>query len=72
VGNQLLIASVGDKVYERDDRGPLGDYGFGSSHPGVCQFAIGDGAVRSVPVMTAHNILVALATVNDGQAVTLP
>jgi type II secretory pathway pseudopilin PulG len=72
INDQLPIASMGDKIYERDDRGSLWHYGFGSSHPSVCQFAIGDGAVRSVSVTTVHNILVAFATVNDGKAVSLP
>ena len=72
VGNRWGIASAGDKVYELNDRGPLWNYGFGSSHPGVCQFAIGDGAVRSFPTTTSIDILIALATVNDGIAVSLP
>ena len=46
--------------------------GFGSWHPGICQFLIGDGSVRGVPVTTALEILVKLACVNDGNTVTLP
>ena len=38
---------------------------FGSAHPGICQFVFGDGAVRSIPVVTPFSILAALATVND-------
>ena len=66
------IASMGDKVYESDNNGPLWNYGFGSYHPSVCQFAIGDGSVQSISVTTSHDILVAFAMVNDGKAVSLP
>jgi len=69
---RLPIASMGDKLYERDDNGPLWNYGFGSTHPSVCQFAVGDGSVHSLSTSTSHNILVALATVNDGISVALP
>jgi len=72
ISDQLPIASPGDKVFERDDRGPLWNYGFGSAHPGVCQFALGDGSVQSISTTTSHSILVSLATVNDGKAVSLP
>ncbi|HBT78017.1 MAG TPA: hypothetical protein DEB39_14090 [Planctomycetaceae bacterium] len=45
---------------------------FGSWHPGICHFLIGDGSVRgiatSVPVETMSRLIV----VNDGNAVTLP
>ena len=71
-GTKLPIASQGDKIYELDNRGPLWHYGFGSSHPGVCQFTIGDGAVRGVSVTTSIDILISLATVNDGNSVSLP
>jgi prepilin-type N-terminal cleavage/methylation domain-containing protein len=47
-------------------------YSFGSAHSGICQFLIGDGSVRPIQTMTARNIMVALADVNDGQSVTLP
>ena len=55
---------------------------FGSYHPGVTHFAMGDGSVRSVSITTpAENgigsatgpdVLVSLAHVNDGFAVSLP
>ena len=71
-GNAFGIASMGDKVYERDDNGPLWNYGFGSYHTSVCQFAIGDGSVQSFSTTTSIDILVALAMVNDGKAVAIP
>jgi hypothetical protein len=46
--------------------------GFGSSHPGVCLFVLGDGAVRSLPVTTTPATLLCLGTVNDGESVSLP
>ncbi len=46
---------------------------FGSWHPGVCNFIIGDGSVRAVSVtVSTENILVPLAFVGDGTPVTLP
>ena len=47
-------------------------YAFGSAHPGICPFVMGDGAVRSVSSSTAREIMVALAHVSDGQVVSLP
>jgi len=45
---------------------------FGSWHPGVCNFAMGDGAVRAVSITTPAETLYFLANVNDGRAVALP
>ena len=45
---------------------------FGSWHPGVCNFAIGDGGVRAVSATTPAQILYLLSHVSDGEAVTLP
>ena len=41
---------------------------FGSYHPGVCQFAFGDGSVRPLRVTTAESVLSLLVQRNDGQA----
>ena len=41
-------------------------YGFGSYHPGVCNFAFGDGSVRGLSVMIAPDILYSLSSVNEG------
>jgi hypothetical protein len=49
-----------------------GSAGFGSYHPGICQFLLGDGAVRSVSITTPPRILASLADVSDGEAVSLP
>lgn len=45
---------------------------FGSSHPGVCNFLIGDGSVRGISTTTPGTLLAALATVSDGVSVSLP
>jgi hypothetical protein len=45
---------------------------FGSGHPGICNFLIGDGSVRGLSVTTPHRVLWALGCVNDGESVSLP
>lgn len=50
-----------------------GGYDFGSSHPGVCVFLIGDGSVRPVSNTTPkRDILARLVHVSDGEPVSLP
>jgi len=43
--------------------------GFGSYHPGICQFLFGDGSVRSLAIDTSPNTLALLANIADGQDV---
>lgn len=52
-------------------RGPFGSGQFGSWHPGVCQFVLGDGSVRAVRVEIDVTTLGNLAHRADGQAVQL-
>ncbi|MEM9410056.1 MAG: DUF1559 domain-containing protein [Planctomycetota bacterium] len=40
---------------------------FGSWHPGVCQFTMGDASVQAVQITVDNEILAALAQRNDGQ-----
>ena len=48
-------------------------YGFGSWHPGICQFLFGDGSVRPLAITThPENVLYRLADVRDGLPVALP
>jgi len=42
---------------------------FGSYHPGVCQFVMGDGSVRALPVSVSGTILALLAQRADGQSI---
>jgi prepilin-type N-terminal cleavage/methylation domain-containing protein len=42
---------------------------FGSSHPGVCQFVLGDGSVRALAVSINVQTLRLLAVRNDGQPI---
>jgi prepilin-type N-terminal cleavage/methylation domain-containing protein len=49
-----------------------GRYGFGSSHSGIVNFAIGDGSVRAISTTTSFAIMCAIAYVDDGAAVSLP
>ncbi|MCL2120001.1 MAG: DUF1559 domain-containing protein, partial [Planctomycetaceae bacterium] len=68
-----------------DDWGPVGGpialpnettgnppHRFGTAHPGVCNFLVGDGSVHAISATTPQFLLLALAIVNDGEAVSLP
>jgi len=45
---------------------------FGSWHPGVCQFVLGDGSVRPLPITIGLTVYGSLSHVSDGRAVSLP
>ena len=58
---------------EDDSMASIYHYGFGSYHPSVCNFAMGDGSVQGVSVSTSlTNILKPLSLVNDGIWASLP
>lgn len=44
---------------------------FGSYHPGICQFTLVDGSVRSLAITTDLDVLTSLALPADGKVVTL-
>jgi prepilin-type N-terminal cleavage/methylation domain-containing protein len=43
--------------------------GFGSYHPGLCQFVFGDGSVRALSNATDPGVLALLANIADGQPI---
>ncbi|MGL4944462.1 MAG: DUF1559 domain-containing protein [Thermoguttaceae bacterium] len=47
-------------------------YSFGSAHPGICQFLVGDGSVRAVSVTANPTLVCRFGDVKDGVAVSLP
>jgi len=51
---------------------PQWDFGFGSSHPTICNFLLGDGSVRPIAVTTPDRLLAKLSNCSDGYPVTLP
>ncbi|MDR0705502.1 MAG: DUF1559 domain-containing protein [Planctomycetaceae bacterium] len=51
---------------------PIRYIAFGSWHPGICPFGLGDGSVRSISVTTANAVLRAFAHCSDGASVSLP
>jgi hypothetical protein len=72
--NQNTIRVAGDTptrglAQGRDD---TDDWLFGSAHPAVTQFALGDGAVRDVANKTDVNVLKAFLSRSDGTVVRLP
>jgi hypothetical protein len=61
------------KDFDDDDsKGPQYHYGFGSWHPGICTFLLGDGSVRSISSDTTFSIIRALSRVSDGESVAVP
>ncbi|MDR1964144.1 MAG: DUF1559 domain-containing protein [Planctomycetaceae bacterium] len=46
--------------------------GFGSWHPGSCNFVYGDGSVTSLSVVITRRIMYCLATVDDGIVIEVP
>jgi len=49
---------------------PLANSSFGGPHPGVCQFVLCDGSVRTISITADLNTLSYLVTRNDGQVIT--
>jgi hypothetical protein len=68
-----LARGPNDYTGDSNDQSPLVGYGFGSNHTGVCNFLLGDGAVRAVNLtVPMATILVPLANTRDGVSVSLP
>ena len=73
-GTSFPLASAGDyKQVGTQGYNPMYGYGFGSYHPSVCNFLLGDGAVRGMGVTTpAFPVLTVFSIVNSGRSVALP
>jgi hypothetical protein len=74
-GVQSIKRSLTDYPETLDLDGGATNYNhfvFGGTHPGVCNFLVGDGSVRAVSATVNWELLYFLARVNDGQAVSLP
>ena len=54
---------------EKNDLGGLRAWQFGSDHPGVCQFVLGDGSVTMLSTSTNIDVLGLLANRKDGQPI---
>ncbi|MDR0869939.1 MAG: DUF1559 domain-containing protein [Planctomycetaceae bacterium] len=68
-----LARGPSDYTGDSNAESPITGYSFGSSHSGVCNFLLGDGAVRAVnTTVSMVNILCPLTNVGDGQSVALP
>jgi prepilin-type N-terminal cleavage/methylation domain-containing protein len=65
-GNSFKKAGVGAQLA----KSPTASAQFGSWHPGICQFVMGDGSVRAIQVQIDANSLGYLAHRFDGAAVT--
>jgi len=69
-GTAMPIANAYDQP---EYMGAIRHYGFGSYHPGACQFLLGDGSVRGIAVTTpVAPVLLPLSQVDSGKSVPLP
>jgi prepilin-type N-terminal cleavage/methylation domain-containing protein/prepilin-type processing-associated H-X9-DG protein len=48
------------------------NYAFGSAHPGIANFCMADGSVRSMSLTVSTSVGIALSAVDDGVVVDLP
>ena len=62
---------MGVLLWDNNDWGPRHIYKFASGHPGVMNFARGDGSVSSVSDSTARDTINGMAGMNDGLVVSL-
>jgi hypothetical protein len=72
INSPYPLARPQDFINGTTTSNPYG-YGFGSWHPGMCLFVLGDGSVRAISVTIPVNpILFRLSVVDDGQIVEIP
>jgi prepilin-type N-terminal cleavage/methylation domain-containing protein len=65
------VAGTGFPLANGEETGAVRGRQFGSSHPGVCQFVMGDGRVVSVSVEVETDVLRRLADRADGELTSL-
>jgi hypothetical protein len=70
--NQDLGARTGNPPSNNQTGIHFSDLMFGSYHPGIAQFAMGDGAVKAIPETTNAAVFQALAGRADGIPAQLP
>ena len=68
----LNVIARGPSHYNGDTNEYTWQMGFGSYHPGICNFLLGDGSIRGFPVTTDPLLLMRLSVVYDGVSVSLP
>ncbi|MDR2115151.1 MAG: hypothetical protein LBP87_02095, partial [Planctomycetaceae bacterium] len=66
------LASIKRSPYDYGGGNIVNDGVFGGTHPGVCQFLLGDGTVHTIPSSAGGDIIEKLAIVNDGGTVEIP
>ncbi|MBN2292195.1 MAG: DUF1559 domain-containing protein [Pirellulales bacterium] len=74
-GNGFVIAGPGYPIARYTQRLPSNTgtefHGFGSEHPGVCQFVFCDGSVQAIPVEISTTVLGQLVDRADGEVIEL-
>ncbi|HBT76275.1 MAG TPA: hypothetical protein DEB39_04965 [Planctomycetaceae bacterium] len=70
--NQVVVIARGPSHYDGTSNEYPFQMGFGSYHPGVCHFLLGDGSVRAFPTTTDPLLLMKLTRVYDGETAALP
>lgn len=77
-GTTINAGNIAYSVYAEDMEGVTANtalsnrFSFGSSHPGGCNFLIGDGSVRFIPATVPDLLTARLVDVSDGYVVSLP
>ena len=68
-GGLIMVIANGPDVGTSNH---AGQFAFGSYHPGLCNFLLGDGSVRGTSTTIVPLVFARLCDVNDGHTVTFP
>jgi hypothetical protein len=71
-GNPLVLDPKSINPFASTSTSPMDRYAFGSIHPGICQFVLGDGSVVGVNNTAPQTVLRYLTHVGDGNTFTQP